>query len=383
MLTLADGRHVARWRDPWTKKQKQQSLDALGLTNKKQRERWAEDFAANLMEDRQEAAKGRRQPKRMQVREAQDLWLAQKKAANTKSAYQMPMRRFRDYLQKQGVADVVDVTKLHLTGWADELLANDELKPSTRNQHRLSVRVFLYWCDERSLLHPSLQERDIRKSLTSEKEVSDFIEVLQRDDQAKLLQSALAHDADGHDPIAPFVLLVLETGMRLDEARLLTFDEFDLDAPSIYLPAAREKRKKAREITLEESPAAVRLLEALRLQAGGRKRVFPHLGKSQQESVRARLQRDYDAPAFTWAMLRRTCGSLMVCGAVRSTFLTAQRLGHSEQVAARHYHGAIRRVPRNCATVAEAGGWQDKADEIVRRVVAGQAARPRLRARRV
>jgi hypothetical protein len=52
LLRLSDGRYVARYRDPVTGKQRQQSLNHLGLRTAQQRKFWAAEKLAELQDHR-------------------------------------------------------------------------------------------------------------------------------------------------------------------------------------------------------------------------------------------------------------------------------------------------------------------------------------------
>lgn len=106
--------------------------------------------------------------------------------------------------------------------------------------------------------------------------------------------------------ITPLLTFVLLTGMPLNEAVTLTWEQVDLEANEIYLRGASTKTKQARTIDLSVSPALVAMLAKMKPdEATGS--VF---GLTRDDAMAAgkRLHR-YRAPAtFTWQALRRTCG---------------------------------------------------------------------------
>jgi hypothetical protein len=76
------------------------------------------------------------------------------------------------------------------------------------------------------------------------------------------------------------------------------------------------------------------------------------------QSARARLLREYGAPAFDWQALRATCGTFLtnsqsIYGSA-TLFLSARQLGHSVQVAERHYLGVERSIPTDARTLEAA-----------------------------
>jgi integrase len=98
--------------------------------------------------------------------------------------------------------------------------------------------------------------------------------------------------------------------------------------------------------------------------------------------ARRRLIDDYGAPPFQWSTrnsrpgsrsfptLRSTCGSYLACAPSiykgSSATLAAAQLGHSVQVAERHYIGTLRRIPTSATTLEAAMEIEDMMREIPR-----------------
>ena len=372
VLRLRDGRNVARFTDPISGKQRQQSLDVLGLTTAKQRELWAIAKLAELQLLREQIALGAVQV-RVTVEQAQCEYLDGYGNANTRVAKLPALASFAEWVAGKGVVDVQDVAAPVIAAWCDHVHrpANPH-KVGTRNLHVSVIAAWLRWCRRRGML-PRVTGDQIRDGLRRKKAARDPIEVLAPAELRALLRSLLASDAAGERPqIAPFALLVLLTGMRFGEARGLTWPEVDFDGKVLRLGSGRVKTQAARVVTLAETPAALELLRVLRLQRGNSLgRVFVDIHRDRIEVNRKRTVRRYDAPRWTWHMLRRTCGSL-VCSAgvlgTASVFLVAKRLGHSVQVAERHYLGTFHNLPRDVQTIEAAAGIEDLAREIVRTV---------------
>jgi integrase len=177
-----------------------------------------------------------------------------------------------------------------------------------------------------------------------------------------LLTAAARHDVD-HPEIRPLVIFMLLTGMRLGEAKRVTWADVDLHEQTIRVVAGKTKRE--RTVDMSVSPALGRMLSAMR-GAGKSGRIF--LG--QTAKPRLRLISDYGAPAFQWSTrnsrpgersvptLRSTCGTYLanapgIFGGA-SARRTADQLGHSVDVAERHYLGAMRRIPADAKTLEEA-----------------------------
>jgi len=133
------------------------------------------------------------------------------------------------------------------------------------------------------------------------------------------------------------------------------------------LPASRVKTGRARTITLEETPNAVRLLQAMRLRVGG-DRVFPAWTKDMTKAAAKRLISEYKAPRFSWQGLRRTAAAVLtnapgIYGAA-SAFRSAKRTGHSVVIAEKHYVDLLK-LPAHARTFEAAVGIEDVAQEII------------------
>jgi hypothetical protein len=76
------------------------------------------------------------------------------------------------------------------------------------------------------------------------------------------------------------------------------------------------------------------------------------------EDGNGKKAKKFDAPDFDWQMLRSTCATFLtnahgIFGG-SNTFLSARQLGHSVTVAARHYLGVYRGIPRDAHTLEAA-----------------------------
>ena len=220
----------------------------------------------------------------------------------------------------------------------------------------------------------------------------------------KLLEAALRHDAatfaatreehaglrppgstERYEPIAPFVAFALLTGMRLGEAVGLEWRQVDLEAldreghpvGEIHLTAAT-KTKRARTVGLEVSPALRRMLAALQLRGGGKGSVFG-LTRDATKAAEARLRRAYGASAGCgWQALRRSCGTYLtnapgIFGAA-SAYRSAKQLGHSVQVAEKHYLDVARGIPRDARTLEAAMQIEKQMEAVIEAVGAKPAA---------
>jgi hypothetical protein len=83
------------------------------------------------------------------------------------------------------------------------------------------------------------------------------------------------------------------------------------------------------------------------------------LTRDTAKAAAKRLKEEYGAPAaFGWQALRRTCGTYLtnapgIFGAA-SAYRSAKQLGHSVQVAERHYLDVARGIPREARTLEAA-----------------------------
>jgi len=165
--------------------------------------------------------------------------------------------------------------------------------------------------------------------------------------------------------IKPFALFLLLTGCRRGEALGLTWDDVDLDAKDnagkvvgeIHLGAAKTKTHSARTVHLDVSPMLREMLVEMEAASAG-ERVFDQHTPGTTDQARRRLQEDYGAPTFTWKDLRATCGTYLtnasgIFGAA-TVYLSARQLGHSVQVAERHYLGVIRGIPADATSLEAA-----------------------------
>ncbi len=273
--------------------------------------------------------------------------------------------------------------------------------PHTVNRELRSIGTVLSYVRRLGLL-PRLSSDELRDALRKLSVSTEQTEYLRPKDLQRLFEAALRHDATTftatraehagrrprgstlrYRPIAPFVAVVLLTGMRFGEAADLEWGQVDVDAldndgkpvGEIYLTSAT-KTRQARTVGLEVSPALRKLLAAMKLKSGGEGRVF---ASSQQElrAAERRLKAEYGAPeSFGWQMLRRTCGTYLVnSGGIfgaSSAYRSAKQLGHSVEVAERHYVGVVRGIPRDVRNLEAAMQIETQLQSVIDAVNARQ-----------
>lgn len=268
----------------------------------------------------------------------------------------------------------------------------DKLSAVTVNQDLRAVRTVLGYLRDLDML-PSLSHDDLRRALKKFATEDSEIEFLRPAQCRQILEAAIAHDAAKFTettaehkrqrpigttprfrPIAPFVLFVLLTGVRVGEALGLVWPYVDLDAnddhgkPSgeLRLPPSLTKTKMGRTVSLDVSPSVHDMLEKLKPKVAS----GPVFRRTRGEAKRGmeRLITFGAPPSFTWRMLRATCGTFLtnapgIYGGA-SAYQSAKRLGHSVKIAEEHYLGQVRGIPREAETIEAAMGIEDLAASI-------------------
>lgn len=204
-----------------------------------------------------------------------------------------------------------------------------------------------------------------------------------------------------YDPIAPFVLFVLMTGMRIGEALACDWSWIDLDATDehgkpageIVIPEIVTKTGMYRTVVLEVSATLRALLLALAPDPKLRKGSVFDLSEGESRAALERLQDGITctdgnvlSTGATWHELRRTCSTYLtnapgIFGAA-SAHRAAAQLGHSVTVAQKDYTGLIR-IPREARTLEAAMRIEAEAAKVVRRQQARTAASTKAKPARV
>lgn len=376
IVRLKDGRYVARWLDPHSGKQQQQSLDRLKLTTEDQRIDWAAAKADELATVRGAVAAGIVTSERAGLAATIADYLTRYANPGTQENKRIVLDAFEEWAQRAGVRDVQDLVPVHLARWREHLFrpTTSKHKTSTRNRWLIAVAVFLNWC-RRQGLAPMLSSDAVKEGLRREPEPREEIKILRPAELRKMLEAAMRYDDAnpwrGASPnVAAFLLLATLTGLRSAELRHLEWGEVDLDAREIRLPASRTKTKQARTIGLDVCPIAVELLRRLKLRTPGAL-VFPNWTQGRTEHTVVQLRTEFGSPRFSMHTLRRTCGTLTTCApgifGGASAYLTAKRLGHAVEISERSYLGLLQIAPA-AKTIEAAACIEDVAQQIVERV---------------
>jgi len=403
----------ARFTDPDTGKTKWQTLDRA-LTTREQREDWAVRKSRRLDQRRLDLEGGAtratgtpladaieryysahpqlRPATRKAYRDATDKLLRWAKGARIRSADDLNRARLMSF-REQLVNEPKHAAARNGTRGQQRRL-QERRSPHTVNRELRAVRTVLGYLLDLDLL-PRLSMDDLRRALKRLPAPVERMDYLRPKQIQKLLEAARRHDAEmfietreehvghrlagttaRHEPIGPFIAFCLLTGVRFGEAVALDWSHVELDAlgddgtgvGEVHINS-QSKTARARSIGLEVSPALRTLLGIMKLQSGGKGRVFG-LTEGTAEAARKRLTKEYGAPdAFNWQALRRTCGTYLtnapgIFGSA-SAFLSAKQLGHSVQVAEKHYVGVVRGIPRDARTLEAAMQVEKQVADIV------------------
>jgi len=257
----------------------------------------------------------------------------------------------------------------------------------------------------RSGLVPKLSRDTISDSLQNLTTPKTKPVFLRHADLRRLLQACLRHDSekfkitreehDGlrqigstprYDPIGPLITFLLLSGCRLGEALHLKWLAVDFEAldesgepvGEIRLEAEITKTHSDRLIDLSVSPGLRALLSALHLRRGQDEYVFSGsspLSKEPFTKARKRLINSYGASSFDSKHLRKSTATYLtnapgIFGAA-SAWRSANQLGHSVQVAQKHYLGLLRGIPHEARNLEDAMQIKDLIYKIVARISGG------------
>lgn len=299
---------------------------------------------------------------------------------------------------------VKETRRVHVEGGKrGQLKASDvQRSPNTVNSELRAAGTVLGYLRRLGLL-PRLTSDELRDGLKKLKAPPQRIDYRKPAELRMLLDAALRHDTATfaatreehanpnarkalqrgepgttrrYTPIAPIIAAALVTGMRFQALIDLDWKHVDLDArdhegrtAGEITPPAGSATKRAGVIGLEISPALRKMLAAMHLRGGGKGPVFGLTREEAKASLR-RLVAEYGAPeGSSWQAFRRTCGCYLtnapgIFGAA-SAYRSAKQLGHSVQVAERHYVDVVRGIPREARTLEAAMQVEAELHKIV------------------
>ena len=397
-----NGEWVARWTDPETGREKQQTFSAIDITTEPARRKWAIKTSRRIREVKAAMAAGvavtTRTPVKDAIKDYYEARAAEGLKDSTLKAYREGTDPFKAWCPKNGVKYVEQLTGPKLeefrrkfvgrkayvpdtsegAGQGAKVIGDRRRSPLQVNKCLRALRTLLnQWRREGKL--PELDSDGIKDALRFLKVAHDTPRFLRAPDIKSLLEAAQRHDKatfnyvrKGEDrqnkehhysPVFEFVTAALLTGCRFSELAQLKWSEVNLDAGEIMLASDRTKTGHGRRIALDVTPALAAMLESMKLKRGTRKYVFGDgkgLDRNTADRERARLTNSFDAPKFTWHDLRRTCGTFLACApgiySGAGAFHAAKRLGHSVLVSERHYAGAVTDISRDAITLEAAMG---------------------------
>lgn len=405
----------ARWFDPDTGKPREFSFEPEGITTAEGRRKWMIEKATALGERRRQLEKGAAVHTGATLSDAIDGYFATKGArlkGSTPQTYRTAADIFLEWTTIQRIRLADDLRPHHLAAFVEWLAARPAKRPvkgGTRkerasgdhpcspgavNNRLRSMKAILNHLRRLGRL-PHITSDDIKDRLRPLKVGKPRPAFLRAPQIKALLEAAIRHDAETfamtrdekaegtkgrtrkYDPIAPFVVFMLLSGCRRDEALSLRWSSIDLHARDdrgrksgeIVLRAGDVKTGHERVVDLSITPGLKKLLEAIERRPGdeyvfGGAEPWP---RSKVESARKRLIRDYGAPGFCWSQteddtpaLRATCGTFLTNApgiyAAAAAFHSAKRLGHSIVIAERHYVGLLKGISKTARTLEAAMG---------------------------
>lgn len=389
-----------RWVDPDTGKTKKTRLDPDVYTTAKHRLRAAEALSRQIVQRKAELERGAVRMTGSTVAAEVERYFKDHAHLREKT-----LRTYRDAASKlvawcegSGVESVDGLDRSQLLAFRASLIAEPKrgerkglprgmAAPTTErrsahtvNRELRAVGTVLNYLRKAGRL-PRLDSDDIADGLERLRAPREPIAFLRAPEIARVLEAALAHDADGEAraPIAPAVLGALTTGMRLGELVRVTWRDVDLEAKGesgesvgeIVIRGAESKTGIGRVVDLSVSPKLRELLEVMR-PSDPKGLDAPVFGVTYDEATAAgkRLAKAYEAPeGFSWQACRRTCGTFLtnapgIFGAA-SAYRSARQLGHSVSVAERNYLGVVRGIAPEARTLEAAMQIEGLAERIV------------------
>lgn len=394
-------RWLVRYVDPDSLKTKYETVPPEYCTREEQRLVWAEKKAEALTKRGDELDAGGVRKKEATFEDAVARYytdVATGLRPATLKVYQAATDNMLDWARRKGIKLTDDVRGEHLASLRTWLVNKPGMRQArggrvetgkgrevwSVNRDIRGIKACLEHLRRVGLLpfvsHDSI--RDNMKTLRAPKPVPEYLKpsALQ-----KLVAAARRHDEDvflltreekaqglaegstpKYGPILPYLALLLLSGMRADEGRLLKWDQVDLDAApagTVTLQPQAVKTHHGRMVDLVVSPLLADLLASMKLRAGESVYVFgdagnePALTRFIVEAARKRITRKeqsktgtgFGGPRFSWKQLRVTCATFLtnapgIFGAA-SAYRSARQLGHSVKVAETHYLGVVHVAP--------------------------------------
>ncbi|MBX3465327.1 MAG: hypothetical protein KF878_00325 [Planctomycetes bacterium] len=352
-LLQIDGEWVGRWNDPATGRRRQLALAAHGIDSAPERERWRLAKAGEVRGARRllrsPGAAGR-----SSLEDAVEVFLADCRGRDLRAS---TIRRYREalsscveWLRYHGRRATSEVTGADLMGYRAAVIREAGQGATTKGNHLARLQAGLEWLRRHRFL-PQVTSDEIADAC-AKPERRPSVPVVLRVPELQELVIAAAERRGGE-----LVAAALLSGCRIGELEALRWDWLALDAApagAIHLPPEATKTRRPRTIDLAVSPALCELLRAL-----PRRGPFVFGGaKALNRNTTWELKLANRVLPWTWKHLRSTCGTFLTCApgvwGASSAYLTARQLGHSVQIAERHYLGVLRGIPATARTLEAA-----------------------------
>lgn len=390
VLIPPKGRYTSyrvRYTDPQTQKVVWVTINSVVCTTAEQRKLWCIAKSKQLANLKTQIELGIAPESAMELSKAVEAY--HERAGNrlregTRELYKKATDKFLVWAEEVGLKTTNQLTAPKLPLFRDSLLA-EQVAPATINSRLRAVKTMLNDLRIRGVVGLTSDAiADNLKNVPQNVEVPEFLTIAEIQ---QLLQACAEHDAamvlyrDGtslprYSAITPLVRFCLLTGVRIGEALSLEWSEVDLTGTgTVRIVADKAKTAMGRMIALDICPSVHELLthmprtttsvfntnktaiEAAKWRLTGARPEYVAKGVKR---FRVPLVVDYGAPKrFTWQLLRGTCATYL-CNApsifgAASAWSSAKRLGHSVQVAERHYAGLLS-VSADARTIEQAMG---------------------------
>lgn len=400
---------VATETNPLTGKRSEIALFAQGVTSESEALAWARERSAQLVERLRRHQRGSVENAaapvagiRIDDAVSDYLHRSVELADSTIVVYEAALYDVKLWADNRGHFAIARLTPADLEDLRDWVIARPRraapgVKPPSipRSAHSINreLRAIRTWLtsEHRRDRLPLITREQIADRLRQLRAPKAAPDVLRPRELRRLIRAACRHDTSHsrggtRRRVAPLVLFVVLTGVRIGEACELEWAWVDLDEAIISLPADATKTRQGREIDLSITPATVALLRALRalrprdrwvfgtISGNRSRRVPPGTESRMTESAASNwpqrlCEADPTAPPWGWQQLRKTCASFLVSAPrifrAAAHALEATQLGHSQAVAAGYYVETVRRIAGNARTVEEAMGIAGVARGVV------------------
>lgn len=335
------GRHDwrAKYVDPVSGRARKVTLPRYRNATAEARAEWAIELSESIQRTLDERMLGKVSTNVMSVGAAVDEWLASENtwATGTQRSYDLATRALRDYLGETRKTDAIDKALLiryrTFLQTAPRLIKRNgntgPLAPKTLNMYLTIAKTFLRWAHDAAGLRVSLD--DIALSLKAVRAPHERLSFLSRDEIVATLIAAKRLEPAAYETIR-FLLL---TGLRVHEAFALTWADVD-EGDRLRIMARVTKTRVARDVDLTVAPTAL----PTRADVADNAPVV-RISRLQLRRAFERLRGCKGVPdTLSAQMLRRTCSTYFTNAF--NPWRSAKSLGHSVQIAEKHYAGLVR-----------------------------------------